>query len=214
MTQAILALDENNNRVISMHTSDNAAQRKWAEHESQQVLCTWRYARKLFWKLKTPLATSGTEAPEPPASSRPQTHLTRVYHAIAAAVSGGSDACDSERGLSDAQAENMPEWPKYPHNSDDHIEMSDESDEEDAASEKETVEPPWPSREKIPVCEEEAIHVCEEEAIPVCEEESSEVQELFARATWVSDASREEFEDRMECMRVCKSSPLFRIDLQ
>ena len=99
---------------------------------------------------------------------------------------------------------------EYPHNSDDHIEISDESDEGDTAAEKETVEPPWPSKEEIPVCEEEAFHVCEEEAIPVCEEESSEVQELFARATWVSDASREEFEDRMECMRVCKPSPLFR----
>ena len=39
-TQEILALDEQHNRVISMHTSDDTAQRKWAEHESQKVFCT------------------------------------------------------------------------------------------------------------------------------------------------------------------------------
>ena len=66
MTQAILALDEQHDRDISMHTSDDTAQRKWAEHESQKVLCTWRYALKLFRKLKTPLAPTGTEAQDPP----------------------------------------------------------------------------------------------------------------------------------------------------
>ena len=146
----------------------------------------------------------------------------------------------------------MAEWPEYPRNRNDTIELSDESDEEDAAAEEEmfdaaaevpdtTATPPRPPLPRLAAHLHRRLqsqlflpqkrlqskpHSPDDPSGPlppaassapdatVSEETISDCDDIFARATWVSSSNREEFEDRMACMKLKPGSPLWRMYAQ
>jgi hypothetical protein len=273
MTRAVMSLDDHHRGCISMHTSDKIAKQKWAEHEAAKVMSVWRYALKLFRKLKFapassggpptsgaggPTSDAGRGPPTSGAGSLTQTHLTRVYQAIAEAEAHGGDSdiqvseFDSDILVSDADAGDMAEWPEYLRNRNDTIELYDESDEEDAAAEEEmfdaaaevpdtTATPPRPSLPRLPAHLHRRLqsqpflpqkrlqskpHSPDDPSGPlppaassapdatVSEETISDCDDISARATWVSSSNREEFEDRMACMKSKPWSPPWRMYAQ